>query len=233
VHLISPTSQPASGTATPAESSTPRQAITIPNPTTGAVTADVNASYTASTVNPGSILANRDWECGETQDDTIVVMPDGEIADPDEVAQAAMQADNKNPFRNLNSLVSESGSNLSQGQRQLLCLARALLKAPMVLLMDEATASIDYAKIQETIRLIKNTTITIAHRLQTIIDYDKVLVLDKGTVIEYGDPFDLIRKEGGSFQAMCDTTGELESLTRIAKTAHDARKGDTNVAASE
>lgn len=187
----------------------------------------MNASYSASTVNPGSILANRDWERGETQDDTIVVMPSGQVATDDEVTQAAMQADNKNPFRNLNSPVSESGSNLSQGQRQLLCLARALLKSPKVLLMDEATASIDYAtdaKIQETIRLIKNTTITIAHRLQTIIDYDKVLVLDKGAVIEFGDPYDLIRKENGNFRAMCETSGELDTLTETAKTAYQAKK---------
>jgi len=186
----------------------------------------VNASYSASTVNPSSILQNRDWSRGETHDDTIVVMPDGHAANPDEVAQSAMQADNKNPFRNLNSPVSESGSNLSQGQRQLLCLARALLKAPKVLLMDEATASIDYAtdaKIQETIRLIKNTTITIAHRLQTIIDYDKVLVLDKGAVIEYGDPYDLVRQDGGSFRSMCETTGEIETLEQTARSAHEAR----------
>lgn len=227
VHLISTTSQPTSGTGTPTESVTPPRAIEIPNPTTGAVTSDVNASYSASTVNPGSILANRDWERGETQDDTIVVMPSGQVATDDEVTQAAMQADNKNPFRNLNSPVSESGSNLSQGQRQLLCLARALLKSPKVLLMDEATASIDYAtdaKIQETIRLIKNTTITIAHRLQTIIDYDKVLVLDKGAVIEFGDPYDLIRKENGNFRAMCETSGELDTLTETAKTAYQAKK---------
>lgn len=154
-------------------------------------------------------------------------MPDGRTATDDEAAQAAMQADNKNPFRNLNSPVSESGSNLSQGQRQLLCLARALLKSPKVLLMDEATASIDYAtdaKIQETIRLIKNTTITIAHRLQTIIDYDKVLVLDKGAVLEYGDPYDLIHKEDGTFRGMCETTGELDALVSTAKAAYDARK---------
>ena len=227
VHLLSLTSQPTSGTGTPTGVATPPRAIEIPNPTTGAVTADVNASYSASTVNPSSILAGRDWGRGDAQDDTILVMPNGNIATNEEAAQAAMQADNKNPFLNLNSPVSESGSNLSQGQRQLLCLARALLKSPKVLLMDEATASIDYAtdaKIQETIRLIKNTTITIAHRLQTIIDYDKVLVLDKGTVLEYGDPYDLITKDGGNFRSMCETSGELDALTDTAKAAHDARK---------
>ncbi|KAI7029953.1 hypothetical protein KC319_g23429, partial [Hortaea werneckii] len=127
--------------------------------------------------------------------------------------------ENKNIFRNLNSQVAESGSNLSQGQRQLLCLARALLKAPKVLLMDEATASIDYAtdsRIQETIREIRNTTVTIAHRLQTIIDYDKVLVLDKGEVIEYGDPFDLVSKEGGIFRGMCEMSGDFDVLEREA-----------------
>jgi len=93
--------------------------------------------------------------------------------------------------------------------------------------MDEATASIDYAtdaKIQETIREIRNTTITIAHRLQTIIDYDKVLVLDKGEVIEFGAPWDLIVNEGGVFRGMCDMTGEGESLRVLAKKAGDAKK---------
>ncbi|KAF2844369.1 ATP-dependent bile acid permease-like protein [Plenodomus tracheiphilus IPT5] len=228
VHLISTASRPASGSATPASITTPpASAIEIPNPTSGAVTADINSSSYAATTNPGSILANRDWERGETQDDTIIVMPNGQAADPDAVQamQDAMIADNKNPFRNLSSPVSESGSNLSQGQRQLLCLARALLKAPKVLLMDEATASIDYAtdaKIQETIRLIKNTTITIAHRLQTIIDYDKVLVLDKGEVKEYGHPFELVQKEGGIFRGMCQTTDEFEVLVETAKGAFEA-----------
>ena len=97
----------------------------------------------------------------------------------------------------------------------------------MVLLMDEATASIDYAtdaKIQETIREFKNTTLTIAHRLQTIIDYDKVLVLDKGEVIEYGDPYDLIRKESGSFRSMCETSGDYDLLVQEAKKASKSRK---------
>lgn len=134
---------------------------------------------------------------------------------------------NKNIFLNLSSHVTESGNNLSQGQRQLLCLARALLKNPKVLMMDEATASIDYntdSKIQETIRELKSTIITIAHRLQTIVDYDKVLVLDKGQVVEYGHPYELLKKEGKDaiFRGMCETSGDLEALQKAAKKAWDA-----------
>lgn len=136
--------------------------------------------------------------------------------------------DNKNVFLDLSTAIAESGSNLSQGQRQLLCLARALLKSPKVLVMDEATASIDYAtdtRIQSTLRELKNhTLITIAHRLQTIIDYDKILVLDKGEVIEYDNPWELIQKEGGSFRSMCDTSGQLETLVELAKKAYEDRR---------
>jgi ABC-type multidrug transport system fused ATPase/permease subunit len=142
---------------------------------------------------------------------------------------------NKNIFLNLSSPVTENGNNLSQGQKQLLCLARAMLRTPKVILMDEATASIDYAtdnKIQDTIRELKSTTITIAHRLQTIIDYDKVLVLDHGEVKEYGHPYELIMKEKkddkeeGIFRGMCDMTGELETLQDLAKKAWDSRRTD-------
>lgn len=136
--------------------------------------------------------------------------------------------ENVNIFTNLSSSVAESGSNLSQGQRQLLCLARALLKSPRVLLMDEATASIDYAtdgKIQETLREVKESTIiTIAHRLQTIIDYDKVLVLDKGQVVEYDSPWELMSRENGIFRGMCEVSGHLESLLEGAKKANDQKK---------
>ena len=135
---------------------------------------------------------------------------------------------NANVFTNLSSPIAESGSNLSQGQRQLLCLARALLKAPRVLLMDEATASIDYAtdgKIQDTLRDVKESTIlTIAHRLQTIIDYDKVLVLDKGEVIEYDAPWELISREGSIFRGMCEMSGDLEALTEGANKAAQKKK---------
>lgn len=136
--------------------------------------------------------------------------------------------ENANVFTNLSSPVAESGTNLSQGQRQLLCLARALLKAPRVLLMDEATASIDYVtdgKIQDTLREVKESTIiTIAHRLQTIIDYDKVLVLDKGKLIEYDAPWELITTEGSIFRGMCEMSGDLEKLVEGAQKAGEKKK---------
>jgi ABC-type multidrug transport system fused ATPase/permease subunit len=135
---------------------------------------------------------------------------------------------NKNIFLDLSTQIAESGSNLSQGQRQLLCLARAMLKSPKVLVMDEATASIDYAtdtRIQSTLRELKHhTLITIAHRLQTVIDYDMILVLDKGEVIEYANPWELIQKEGGSFRSMCETSGHFDSLVDLAKKAAESRR---------
>src|ERR1700685_1053852 len=96
-------------------------------------------------------------------------------------------------------------------------------------MMDEATASIDYttdSKIQGTIRELQSTIITIAHRLQTIVDYDKVLVLDKGSVVEYGHPHELLRKEGKDaiFRVMCETSGDCESLQKAAKKAWDATR---------
>jgi energy-coupling factor transporter ATP-binding protein EcfA2 len=225
VHLISSSSTATSTYSTPADVPGTPEAIAIPNPTADAIVSDVSASYGGSTTNPASILANNDM-----QNDTVIIMPNGTATNTDRPVETALQTDNRNPFRNLNSPVSESGSNLSQGQRQLLCLARALLKAPKVLLMDEATASIDYAtdaKIQETIREIKNTTVTIAHRLQTIVDYDKVLVLDKGEVIEFGEPWELLNHESGkgSFRAMCEMSGELEALEKEAKAAWEKRRG--------
>ena len=109
-----------------------------------------------------------------------------------------------------------------------MCLARALLKEPKVLMMDEATASIDYntdARIQETLRELRDSTIiTIAHRLQTIIDYDKVLVLDHGRVVEYDHPWTLINREDGVFRGMCDNSGNAEALLDGAKKAWEHKR---------
>ncbi|KAI0157875.1 P-loop containing nucleoside triphosphate hydrolase protein [Hypoxylon sp. FL1284] len=140
------------------------------------------------------------------------------------VSPSTPTATNKNIFLDLSSPVAESGTNLSQGQRQLLCLGRAMLKNPRVLVMDEATASIDYAtdsKIQETIRDLTSTIITIAHRLATIVDYDKVLVLDHGAVVEYDHPHRLLQKEDGMFRSMCGMSGDMETLAKAAKKAWD------------
>ena len=164
----------------------------------------------------------------DTPPDLASTSTDEAQANPDLTKISTNTHENINVFLNLASPITESGSNLSQGQRQLLCLARALLKSPRVLLMDEATASIDYAtdaKIQDTLRELQGKTIiTIAHRLQTIADYDKVLVLDKGQVIEYDAPWELIRKEDGIFKGMCEMSGDFEKLVEITRKVEDKKK---------
>ncbi|KAJ3380135.1 hypothetical protein HDU92_006163 [Lobulomyces angularis] len=132
----------------------------------------------------------------------------------------------------LESTVLEGGTNYSQGQRQLLCLARALLKKSKIIILDEATASVDHetdAKIQRTIRecFYNCTILCIAHRLRTIIDYDRCLVLDFGKIVEYGKPLDLMvgsktkddRRIGpkGNFLKMCQESGEMDLLLEYAK----------------
>lgn len=108
------------------------------------------------------------------------------------------------------------------GQKQLLCLARALLRKNRFLVLDEATSNVDMttdAFIQKTIRemFADTTVITIAHRLNTISDYDKVLVMDKGQVVESGSPFELIQK-GGLFCQMVKHTGSnAETIRSRAK----------------
>ena len=109
----------------------------------------------------------------------------------------------------LNEMVAEGGDNFSAGQRQLICIARALLRKPKILIMDEATASIDAETdnfIQSMIRekFADCTVLTIAHRLHTIIDSTKVLVLDSGLVNEFAAPNMLLSREGGTFKALWD-----------------------------
>lgn len=104
------------------------------------------------------------------------------------------------------------GGNLSVGQKQLICLARALLNPSPILVLDEATASVDIetdAHIQRTIRteFKHKTIITIAHRLNTVIDSDKILVLDQGRVVEFDSPQNLLEKEGGHFWKLCKQAG--------------------------
>lgn len=108
--------------------------------------------------------------------------------------------------------VTEGGENLSVGQRQLICLARALLRKTKVLILDEATAAVDLETddlIQTTIRQeFKNCTVlTIAHRLNTILDSDRVIVLNKGLIVEYDSPEVLLSNPSSSFYSMAKDAG--------------------------
>ena len=102
----------------------------------------------------------------------------------------------------------------SKPQRQLLCLARALLKKTKVLVLDEATAAVDLETddlIQGTIReeFKDSTVLTIAHRLNTIMDYDRIMVLDNGHIAEFESVKELLKKEDGIFYSMAKSAGLL------------------------
>ncbi|XP_027340342.1 ABC transporter C family member 12-like isoform X3 [Abrus precatorius] len=112
----------------------------------------------------------------------------------------------------LDAQVSEGGDNFSVGQRQLLSLARALLRRSKLLVLDEATAAVDVrtdALIQKTIRkeFQSCTMLIIAHRLNTIIDCNRILFLDDGRVLEYSSPEELLQNEGTAFYKMVQSTG--------------------------
>ncbi|GFR65463.1 ABC transporter, partial [Elysia marginata] len=125
---------------------------------------------------------------------------------------------------NLHMEVTEGGSNFSAGQRQLMCLARAVLGNNRILVIDEATANVDPITdklIQQTIRhkFRACTVLTIAHRLHTIIDCDRIMVLDAGEIAEMDTPFDLLSaRKDGVFYSMVEQLGkaELEHLTELA-----------------
>ncbi|KAJ2706136.1 hypothetical protein FB645_001893 [Coemansia sp. IMI 203386] len=117
-------------------------------------------------------------------------------------------------FASLDAEITDNGLSLSLGQRQLVALARALVRQSRLIIMDEATASVDFATddcIQRTIRgpeFANSTLFCIAHRLRTIIDYDRVLVLDKGQVVEFDTPAQLLQSPGGMFRSMCEESGD-------------------------
>uniref|UniRef100_A0A6Q2X659 Cystic fibrosis transmembrane conductance regulator n=1 Tax=Esox lucius TaxID=8010 RepID=A0A6Q2X659_ESOLU len=130
----------------------------------------------------------------------------------------------------METVLAESGSNFSVGQRQLVCLARAVLRKNRILIIDEATANVDPRTdelIQKTIRdkFRECTVLTIAHRLNTIIDNDRILVLDAGQIHEYDEPFTLLRNRKGIFFKMVQQTGRQEAvdLLHAAEQAYNSR----------
>ena len=116
------------------------------------------------------------------------------------------------PIKSLADSVTEGGTNYSVGQRQLMVIARAMLTGASVVIMDEATASVDGEtdqRIQRVFReVFKNATcITVAHRLNTIMDSDLVLVMDDGRAAEFNTPSSLLSR-GGMFKALVDAWEE-------------------------
>ena len=156
---------------------------------------------------------------------------DPDAAHPDKAIWSALeQAHLREVFEQtddkLDVSVIEGGQNFSVGQRQLVCLARALLRESKLLLMDEVTASVDVetdALIQQTVAEAFRdcTVLTIAHRLETIMNYDKVMVLGDGHVLEYDTPLNLIDNPSGTFYSMVMDAGD----TRARQLVEVARRG--------
>ena len=103
--------------------------------------------------------------------------------------------------------ITENGSNFSVGEKQLICLARAMLRNAKIVVLDEATANVDYQTDRILQRVVREelkgcTVITIAHRLETVLDYDRVMVLDKGQVVEFASPEELLKREDSWFASL-------------------------------
>ncbi|CAI8497975.1 unnamed protein product [Pichia kudriavzevii] len=136
----------------------------------------------------------------------------------DDILQKALNlasgGENLNKY-SLDTFVDDDGSNFSLGERQVIALCRALLRNAKILILDEATSSVDYetdARIQSTIATGFQgcTILCIAHRLRTILNYDRILVMDKGECAEFDTPRALW-EQNGIFRSMCDKSGILET----------------------
>ncbi|GAA6063571.1 hypothetical protein JCM10212_003150 [Sporobolomyces blumeae] len=135
--------------------------------------------------------------------------------DPSEPSTPATPANRR---FTLDLAIEDEGQNLSVGERSLVSLARALVKNSKIIILDEATASVDFAtdsRIQSTIRteFKDKTLLIIAHRLRTVIDADRILVMDQGQVAEFDTPLNLFR-QGGIFSSMCERSGISEADIR-------------------
>ncbi|RXG69071.1 Multidrug resistance-associated protein 4 [Armadillidium vulgare] len=122
------------------------------------------------------------------------------------------------PF-GLYSKINEGGSNLSVGQRQLVCLARAILKKNKILVMDEPTSNVDAVTdslVQNTLRIKFSdcTVLTIAHRINSIMNSDKVMVMDGGKLVEFASPHDLLKNENSTFALLVSQLGSSPQLVK-------------------
>ncbi|KAJ3791300.1 P-loop containing nucleoside triphosphate hydrolase protein, partial [Lentinula aff. detonsa] len=125
----------------------------------------------------------------------------------------------------LDTLVASGGANLSVGQRQIIALARAIVRQSKLLILDEATSAIDYKTdtiIQDSLRKEYQergdaTIITIAHRLQSVMEADRIMVLDAGRIIEFDSPQALLKKKDGHFRTMVENANDRSALLAMVK----------------
>ncbi|RPB16599.1 hypothetical protein P167DRAFT_500063 [Morchella conica CCBAS932] len=176
----------------------------------------------------GSGLAGDKVDILESAEGTRAPTPDGTTT-PDVPARL------KTKRINLNTPITAGGDNLSQGQRQLLAFARALVRRSKLVLLDEATSSTDQStdeRIQQTLRssFPDSSLIVIAHRLRTVVNMDRIVVLDNlgkgGEVVEFDTPLNLLNNEGGVLRSLAEKSGEFEELLEIAKSSVLERGGE-------
>ncbi|TCD61149.1 hypothetical protein EIP91_008843 [Steccherinum ochraceum] len=141
----------------------------------------------------------------------------------------SLQSEDDQTRITLDTPISGGGSNLSVGQRQILALARAIVRRSKLLILDEATSAIDYETdniIQTSLRskLDKDVTLlTVAHRLQTIMDSDRIMVLDSGRIAEFDKPTELLKNEKGLLRRLVDESGDREKLVAMANAIESER----------
>ncbi|KAH8986104.1 hypothetical protein EDB92DRAFT_1818416 [Lactarius akahatsu] len=140
----------------------------------------------------------------------------------------SLQSDDEDGRLTLDSQISSGGGNLSVGQRQILALARAIVRGSKLLILDEdyKTDTIIQASLRNELKE-DVTLITVAHRLQTIIDADKVMVLDAGRIVEFDKPSELLKMENGRFRSLVDESGDKDLLYSMASSAGKAQGGGT------
>ncbi|OMJ92976.1 hypothetical protein SteCoe_4199 [Stentor coeruleus] len=171
----------------------------------------------------GSVKYNLDPLCQHTDEEILLVLKEVELLDYVEGHE-----------KGIDSLVLKE-INFSAGQKQLLCLARAVLRKNKIVMMDEATSNVD----NETDRIVQEvikkkfdqcTMLIIAHRLRTIIDCDKIIVIDKGQCGEIGKPVEIIKNENSLFRMLVESTGNEESSFLISEIMKKSEKmhGDDN-----
>lgn len=163
--------------------------------------------------------------------ETVAVVNEKNETETDTVTTAAEAQDASR--LHLDSIVEEDGLNFSLGQRQLMALARALVRGSQIIICDEATSSVDMEtddKIQATIAsgFRGKTLLCIAHRLRTIIGYDRICVMDQGSIAELDTPLELWKREGGIFRSMCERSGIRAEDIRGARDELKLAEGKTD-----